>query len=92
MDLLSLITVFAANFGFIFLKAFQQQNVIRGKYLWVPPTSMVMAMGEVYIVAYVAVTGFSFPAVVAIGAGGSLGCLASMAVHRRLNKVKDNAK
>lgn len=83
---LTLLTVFLANFVFIFLRAFQQQNVIHAKYGWVMPTSMFMALCEVFVIAQVAINGFTLPIVAAVAAGGGSGCMVSMWAHRRLHK------
>ena len=84
------ILVGAANFMFIFLKAFQQRNVAFMHYAWVLPTSAAMAVVEVGVVGAVAIeatraTSFMdlWPVIGAIALGGGLGCLASMWVHHK---------
>ena len=44
---------FCASFVFIFLKAFQQLNVVHKQYLLVIPTSMAMSVCEIGVVALV---------------------------------------
>lgn len=75
---------FVASFLFIFLKAFQQLNVVHYKYWLVVPTSFTMAICEVYVMANVAQQGFHWSLVAAVGLGGGLGCICSMWVHKRL--------
>jgi hypothetical protein len=75
--------VFAANFAFIFLKAFQQRNVIHNNFGWVLIVSNTMALFEVYVVASIAKHGVDGWLVVALGMGGGLGCVAAMALHNR---------
>ena len=84
------IIVFCANFGFIFLKAWQQRNVAFMHYVWVLPTSFFMAIAEIYVVAAVAVQAYEagsflsmWPLVLAVALGGGLGCLCSMYLHHR---------
>lgn len=77
---------FFSSFLFVFLKAFQQLNVVHKQYLWVLPTSMLMAACEVYIIATAARTGFGW-LILFIGVGSGLGALASMYVHTKLTKA-----
>lgn len=77
------VAAFVANFLFIFLKAFQQLNVTKGYYLWVIPTSMMMALCEVYIIALIAVQQFSVGLVMVIGSGAGLGAVSSMYLHKK---------
>lgn len=83
MELLYL-SAFAASFIFIFLKAFQQLNVVHSNWWWVVPTSMAMAFVEVYVVASIATTGWGLEIVLAIGLGSGLGAIASMFIHKKL--------
>lgn len=76
---------FAAAFIFIFLKAFQQLNVMHKQYLLVLPTSMLMAACEVYVIATTARNGYGW-IVLAIGLGSGLGAMASMWTHSRMIK------
>lgn len=75
---------FVAAFCFVFLKAFQQLNVVHNKYLLVVPTSVVMAICEVYVMANVAQQGFHWSLVWAVGLGSGVGCMAAMWSHKRL--------
>lgn len=68
---------------FIFLKAWQQQNITHAQYLWIVPTSLAMSSVEFYVIAQIAKTGYS-PLVVAIGLGAGLGALAATYLHRRM--------
>lgn len=76
---------FVAAFVFIFLKAFQQLNVVHKQYFLVLPTSMLMAVCEVYVIATTAKNGWGW-IVLAIGLGSGLGAMASMWVHERVTK------
>ena len=84
--------VAGANFGFIFLKAFQQLNVTKGHYWWVMPTSFMMAIGEVYVVFNVAQNGFTLSTILSCGLGGGLGAICSMFVHKKLVGVSKNGQ
>lgn len=76
-------TIFAANFLFIFLKAFQQRNVAYDNYGWVLPTSFGLALTEVYVIASIAKSGFTFPIVLTIGLAAGTGAWTAMKIHRR---------
>lgn len=87
---LDILLIGAANFVFIFLKAFQQRNVAFLHYWWVPPVSLMLAVAEVFVVGTVAIKATTvvtfislWPLVVAIGIGGGLGALASMYIHHK---------
>ncbi|MPZ19527.1 MAG: hypothetical protein GEV06_16645 [Luteitalea sp.] len=81
--MISYALVFAASFGFIFLKAFQQRNVAFDNYGWVAPTSLAMAGAEVFVIANIARNGWAWPLVLVIGLGSGAGALAAMLVHKR---------
>lgn len=76
---------FVASFAFIFLKAFQQLNVMHKQYLLVIPTSMAMSACEIGVVAMVIHQGWGW-LVVFTGAGGGMGCVAAMYLHTFTNK------
>lgn len=78
---------FASSFSFVFLKAFQQLNVVRGQYLWVMPTSMAMAACEVYTVVAASQQGFGW-VILPIGLGGGLGAMLAMYFHSRWSRKK----
>lgn len=79
------LTAFGTSFLYIFLKCYQQLNVVHKQYLWVLPTSMAMAACEVYVISTAAKTGFGWLAI-AIGLGAGLGCMASMWLHGKMTK------
>ena len=88
--MINTILVGAANFCFIFLKAFQQRNVAFMHYIWVVPTSFAMGVVEVGVVGAVAIEATRadsflqlWPLITAVALGGGLGCLASMFIHHR---------
>ena len=76
--------VSGAMFLFVFFKAFQQRNVAFDHYLPVVPTSMLMAATEVYVVATIAMRGYSLGLVISIGGGAGLGALLAMYLHKRI--------
>ena len=79
-----LIAAFGASFLFVALKAFQQLNVVHDQFLLVIPTSVGMAVCEVYVVANIALRGWHWPLVLAVGLGSGIGCVCSMWLHKRL--------
>jgi ABC-type uncharacterized transport system permease subunit len=74
------ILAFFASFFFIFTKSFQQLNVVHKEYWWIVPTSMTMALCEVYVIANVAQFGWGW-LVFWIGLGSGLGSLAATYFH-----------
>lgn len=80
---------FVASFVFIFLKAFQQLNVVHKQYWLVIPTSMLMSMCEIGIVALVVKQGWGW-LVLFTGAGGGIGCVCAMWLHKFTNKAVKN--
>ena len=88
--MINALLVGAANFIFIFLRAFQQRNVAFLHYWWVLPTSLAMSIAEVGVVGAVAIeaTGADhfidlWPMILAIAIGAGGGATASMFIHSR---------
>jgi len=77
------VLVFLASFMFVMVKAFQQLNVQHDKFAWVVPTSMTMAVCEVFVIANIAHNGWGW-IVIPTGLGSGLGCVVAMVIHRRL--------
>lgn len=78
--------LFFCNFAFIFLKALQQRNVSGAHYVAIVPTSLLLALAEVYIIVQVATTGLTIPVVLALGVAGGVGSLAAVWSHKRIFK------
>lgn len=79
--------LFLVNVLYIFLKAFQQLNVVHDKYLWIAPVSLCMALCEVISIGAIA-TYRDLWLAVPIGLGGAVGCLVAMCMHKKLRKEK----
>ena len=74
-----------ASFVFIFLKAFQQRNVVLdAPWHIVVVTSLAMASVELYVIAAVVYSGYSINLVASVGLGAGLGAVAAMRLHRRI--------
>tara|TARA_R110000851_G_scaffold133381_3_gene268210 strand:- start:11408 stop:11653 length:246 start_codon:yes stop_codon:yes gene_type:complete len=73
-----------ASFGVVFLKAFQQKNVMRNKYKMIPLATFGMAVSEVFLVIGVVEYGASWTSVINIFIGGTLGCWSGMYTHNKL--------
>jgi hypothetical protein len=73
-----------AMFAFVFLKAFQQRNVAGSNFLPVVPTSLLMAVAEVYVISVIVRTGFDPALVLGIGAGSGAGAMSAMYLHDRV--------
>ena len=74
---------FGASFLFVFLKAWQQQNITHKHYPWILPTSYGMATCEVYVMYTVSKNGWNIGAVAAIGTGAGLGAMLATYLHSR---------
>lgn len=79
------LSVAGANFLFIFLKAYQQRNVAFDNYGMVLPTSFGLALTEVYVIAKVAVLGFTVPLALTIGCAAGSGALCAMLLHKHFH-------
>lgn len=86
------LTLFAASFVFVFLKAFQQRNVAFDNYWWVMPCSMGMAATEVYVISVIATQGYALLAVLGMGLGAGAGALLAMHFHGKYVGGKDGKK
>jgi uncharacterized membrane protein YfcA len=80
---LSFAAAFGASLLFVFLKSWQQQNVVFRNYWWIMPTSLAMAFCEGYVVLQIA-QAFTIPLLVTIGLGSGSGCLLATYLHHRL--------
>jgi len=74
---------FLSSFGFVFLKSFQQLNVVKKTYSLIVPTSMLMAGMEVYVVATTSRNGWQWLLVFLIGLGSGLGSLSAVWLHSK---------
>lgn len=81
------LVIFAVSFAFIFLKAWQQLNVVHHQLWWIVPTSFCLAACEVYLVFHMARSGVDW-IVLPLGLGAGLGCLCSMLLHKRIRKAR----
>lgn len=79
------VLAFLSSFVFVGLKSWQQLNVVHRKYKWILPTSMAMALCEVYVVSTVAKNGWGWIAL-AIGVGAGLGSMGATWAHDRFLK------
>lgn len=84
--MLEAVTLFAANFMFIALKAWQQRNVAFLQYGMVFIVSQMLAAVEVYVIWRVAHLGANLETIIPVGLGGGLGAVSAMYLTRGLNK------
>lgn len=73
-----------ASAAMVFLRAMQQLNVVHDRKRWVPPISLAMATCEAVVVVNYARAGVELWLILSTGTGAAIGCLAAMALHRRL--------
>lgn len=84
MSTIILWSIFCVSFIKVAARAFQQLNVVHGKFLQVVPTSYVMACSEIFVTGYGAaqfVSGNYADALlvgIAYGTGGWMGCWLAM--------------
>lgn len=74
----------AAQFAFVFLKAFQQRNVAFDNFIAVIPVSLLMAATEVFVVVQVATAGWNLGVVLSVGLASGFGAVSAMVLHRRI--------
>jgi len=79
--MISYLIAFGVSYAYIYLKAWQQINVIHKRYTWVVPVSFMLALCEVTTIGLVVHT--SFWLFIPIGVGGGLGCIMAMWRHNR---------
>jgi len=77
---------FLSSFAFIFLKSWQQLNVVHYQLWWIVPTSFAMAVCEVFVVANVASNGWGW-IILPIGLGGGLGSLCATIINKRTRRA-----
>lgn len=86
------LTIFSLSFMNIFLRAFQQQNVIHKRIGLIIPCSLILAVGEM-LTAALFVTNYLDGSVqhivvmiICVGLGGGTGCIASLYLHSFITK------
>ena len=75
------LTAFLVSFIAIFLRGWQQKNVIHSKYTMIAITSYLLALTDVAVVGIIVEHGWN--TVLAQGTGAALGMLASVYIHNR---------
>ena len=75
------LTAFLVSFIAIFLRGFQQMNVIHSKYTMIAITSYLLALTDVAVVSIIVEHGWN--TVLAQGTGAALGMLTSIYIHNR---------
>jgi len=77
--------MFSVSFIYIFLKSFQQLNVVWKKYWWVMPISYCLAFSEALLWIQVVNEGIGW-GVFWMGTGAGLGCMLGMYSHLKVEK------
>jgi hypothetical protein len=80
-------TLLGLTFIYVFLRAFQQKNVMHSKYLWMVPASYGMGFCDVYLVFSIA-NGehVLWLAAIFMGTGGCIGSILATYIHNRMHK------
>lgn len=71
-----------ATFLLVFLRAWQQQNVIHGYYGWAFVTSYGMSLADVLVI--LGAVDYGLAAVPWMGTGGAVGVVGAMLLHKRI--------
>lgn len=79
------VLIFLVSFVYIFLKSFQQLNVVWKKYWWVLPISYCLAFSEALLWIQIVNQGIGW-GVFWMATGAGLGCMAGMYSHLRVEK------
>lgn len=82
----SLWAIAAASFSYVFLRAFQQLNVVHNAYRMVLITSYLMTAGDVFLIASYAKNGLSWDLWLVVGCSTGLGSCAAMWLRKRYTK------
>jgi hypothetical protein len=81
---------FGGTLLLVFSRAIQQQNVVGGHYLAAALTPMLIAAGEIAIIGAIVIDGWStWPL---ISAGGAVGAVSAMWIHRTLTAHRQEAR
>jgi hypothetical protein len=80
---MNLLWVSCASFAYVFLRAFQQLNVQHGAYYLVMPTSLLMALGDVFLITNYARDGVTTGLVLTVGVSAGLGSMGAMYLRKR---------
>lgn len=78
------LTQFSVSFAYVFLRGFQTQNVIGGKYLPAFIVCYMMAALEILTVTLIVKAGWA--SFLPVGTGSALGIVTSMYFYKRFNK------
>lgn len=86
------VLIFSLSFINIFLRAFQQKNVIHKRLGLIIPISLMLAVGEmltpaIFVTNFIGGTTEHIITMIAcVGIGGGLGCITSLSVHEWVTK------
>jgi len=76
--------LFATTLVYVFLRAFQQKNVMHSKYAWMVPVSYGMGFCDVYIISTIAAGDHVlWVTALAMGTGGTIGSISATYLHNR---------
>ena len=73
-----------ASAGFVATRSFQQLNTVFNRWLLIPPTSLCIALCEVYVIQMIATSDLSKTwLVLSTGLGGTVGCFGAMYISNK---------
>ena len=83
-----LLNVLLVTWVFVGMRALQNLNILYHRYTLIALTSLMLAMAEVFIVKTIAHTDTNLPLVLALAAGGFLGCLSAIRINEHLKRER----
>lgn len=76
-----------ASAGYILFRCLQQLNTVFNRWLWILPTSLSIALCEVYVIQMIATSDLSKTLLVlSTGLGGTVGCFGAMLISNKFGR------
>lgn len=81
------LTQMIASAGYILFRCLQQLNCVKNRWLWILPTSLCIALCEVYVIQMIATSDLSKVwLVLSTGLGGTVGCFGAMYISNKFGR------
>lgn len=76
-----------ASTGYILFRCLQQLNCVNNRWMWILPTSLCIALCEVYVIQMIATSNLSkMWLVLSAGTGGAIGCIGAMWISNKFGR------
>jgi len=73
-----------ASFFYVFLRAFQQLNVVKSRFTLIIPTSYLMSFTDVFVIFTVASSETPWILAGVMGTGAWIGAISAVLIHKRI--------